>query len=106
MLGGPCRDRTRRDVGWTVQGQDQTRCWADRAGTESDEMMGGPCRDRTRRDDGRTVQDQARQDRGPGRVSGKQESRRYRDRYRQAGARTVLGQDQTIGMHKINRIKN
>ena len=65
----PYRDKTRRDVGRTVQGRDQTRCWADRAGTGPDEMMGGPCRDRTRRDDGRTVQDQAKQDRKPDRRS-------------------------------------
>ena len=84
------RDRDRQAGARIVQGQNQTRCWADRAGTGPDEMLGGPGRDKPRGDVGRTVQDQA-----------KQESRRYRDRDKQAGARTVRGQDKTSS--RMNR---
>ena len=95
MLGGPCRDRTRRDVGRTVQGGDQTRCWADRAGTGPDEMMDGRFRTRPSKIANQTGSTASRREDGTETGRGKQERGPCRGRTRRDVGRPIKGQDQS-----------
>ena len=90
-----------------MQGQDQRRCWADRAGTRQVATLDGRAvqgREKASKSADRAGigptemlggRNREKQDRKPDRVNGKQESRRYRDMDRRARVRTVQGQDQT-----------